>query len=187
MLTQDRLKEIMYYSPETGLFTRIIKASSNALAGDIAGGVDGGGYVRIKIKRKLYAAHRLAVLYMEGYFPEDTVDHINRIKDDNRWENLREATRQCQNRNCSISKNNTSGIKGVYWGARVRKWCANVAVNRKIKSLGTFDDFLEAAYHRFAAEQCLGFPDCDINSSARQYIDRKRLQYDNNLTYWGPV
>ena len=42
--------------------------------------------------------------------------------------------------------------------------------NGQIKSLGYFNDILEAAYARFAAEQCLGYQDCDINSSAKQYI-----------------
>ena len=65
---------------------------------------------------------------------------------------------------------NTSGVKGVYWNKDAGKWKARIAVDRQDKHLGYFEDILEAAYHRYAAEQCLGFQDCDIHSSAKQFI-----------------
>ena len=70
-----------------------------------------------------------------------------------------------------MNKNNTSGVKGVCWDKSKGRWNANISVNRKNKNLGCFDDFLEAAYHRYAAEQCLNWADCDTNSSAKQFID----------------
>lgn len=78
------------------------------------------GYVQIKISGKLYHAHRLAWLYVYGYMPEKEIDHINRIRDDNRIANLREATSQLNSLNTGIYKNNTSGSKGIYYNKRAK-------------------------------------------------------------------
>lgn len=92
MITQQRLKELFEYTPDTGLFIRKIRVG-NQIAGNIAGSLKKDGYVYIKIDSKPYKAHRLAFLYMEGYMPEE-VDHINRDCSDNRWCNLRASNRQ---------------------------------------------------------------------------------------------
>jgi hypothetical protein len=171
MLTQERLKEVINYNPDTGIFTWVLH-TRNTKPGYPAGGIDiTTGYVRIAINRKHYQAHRLAVLYMEGYFPEHTVDHKDRVRHHNWYDNLREATKQCQMRNCGMLRKNTSGVKGVHWHDKRSKWAAQIAVNRVISHIGLFASLEEACYHRFAAEQCLGFQDCDTNSSAKQYID----------------
>lgn len=128
-------------------------------------------------------AHRLAVLYMDGYLPEHSVDHIKRNKDDNRYKELREATNQCQLRNAGMLSSNKSGVKGVYWHIKEKKWASFVYLNAKFKSLGHHKDFDEAVYHRYAAEQFLEFP--DQNSSAKQFITRRKVQED--LTIWGPM
>ncbi len=98
MLTQAELKAVLHYDPETGIFTRYghNKCGSKTYQ----------GYIGIGIKRKTYYAHRLAWLYMTGVWPSKEIDHKNRIRDDNRWVNLREATRSMQSRN-----------------RRDRKWC----------------------------------------------------------------
>ena len=175
-ISQERLKEILHYDPETGIFRWREPVGNRVIAGDRAGCVGGKGYIKIKIDGKYYQAHRLAILYTDGYFPENTVDHKNRIRADNRRVNLREASRQCQARNCGMRNDNTTGVKGVRWHNRDRRWLAHVTVNGQKKHLGSFDDFLEAAYHRYAAEQFLGFPDCDINSSAKQFIEEHQLE-----------
>ena len=169
MLTQERLKEVLDYDADTGVFNWKISIGTRA-EGGVAGGVDDGGYIAIRIDKKGYKAHRLAILYTDGYWPENTIDHINRIKTDNRRANLREASMQCQNRNCGMRGDNTSGIKGVYWHKRIGKWQAQIAVDGQDKYLGYFEDILESAYARYAAEQCLGFQDCDIHSSAKKLI-----------------
>ena len=69
-----------------------------------------------------------------------------------------------------MHKNNRSGVKGVCWVIEKGRWRADIRVDYRNKFLGYFDTLLEAAYVRFAAEQCLGFQDCDKNSSARKYI-----------------
>lgn len=88
-LTQKRLKKLLYYNPDTGIFTWKIN-SRRSLKDAPAGNLHPSGYIRIGIDSKEYRAHRLAFLYMEGYIPENDVDHINRVRDDNRWKNLRE-------------------------------------------------------------------------------------------------
>jgi len=69
-------------------------------------------------------------------------------------------------------RNNTSGIKGVCWHSAGNKWRAVIRVNGRNCHLGIFADKLEATYHRYAAEQCLGFQDCDISSSALKFIEK---------------
>ena len=170
-ITQDRLKEVLDYNPDTGIFRWIETIGGRAVIGDKAGSRKGKGYVVIRIYNKDYYAHRLAILYTDGYMPENEVDHIDRVRWHNWRSNLREASRQCQLRNCGMNRNNTSGVKGIYWDKNARKWRAKIMVGGKHKNLGLYNSLLGAAYARFAAEQCLGFQDCDINSSARKYIN----------------
>jgi len=115
ILTQNRLKELLEYNPETGLFIRKKTTASNAQVGNIAGFLNKHtGYKSIHIDGKEYYCHRLAFLYMNGFLPEKQVDHINRIKDDNRWINLRNATSTENLQNTSLRKSNKSGEKGVF-------------------------------------------------------------------------
>ena len=120
-LTQERLKELLDYNPDTGVFTRRVSVQG-CKAGDIAGCLNGKGYRRISVDSKVYVASRLAFLYMGGYLPEYDVDHINRIRDDNKWSNLRHVSRQCNMRNGSRRSTNTSGITGVCWCKQYKKW-----------------------------------------------------------------
>lgn len=141
MLTQEQLKELLIYFPKEGYFIRLP-------LGNVAGYYEN-GYIKLKINSKGYFAHRLAWLYMTGEMPKNCIDHINGIKDDNRFENLREATRSQNNLNVGIKKNNTSGYKGV--SAYKNKWRATGYLNKKSILLGYFDDKQEAhnAYIKF--------------------------------------
>ena len=96
-LTQAALKEYLHYDPLTGLFT-YIKAKGRVRVGQTAGGNSGKGYIRITINGFHYTAGRLSFLYMTGSFPKYQADHINKIRDDNRWENLQDITNQENNR-----------------------------------------------------------------------------------------
>ena len=89
-LTQERLKELMYYDPETGIFTWKVKRARNASAANIAGTKDKDGYIIIHIDKKAHKSHRLAWLYMEGYLPYGIdIDHKDQDKQNNKWDNLR--------------------------------------------------------------------------------------------------
>src|SRR5690349_15052213 len=90
-LTQQYLKEILHYDPETGVFIWYT-SRGHCKAGNVAGSLNL-GYILIGICNFKYQAHRLAWLYMTGEWPTFEIDHKNGVSSDNRWENLREATR----------------------------------------------------------------------------------------------
>ena len=116
-LTQKRLKELLYYNLDTGIFTNRIDRS-NVKVGDIAGYINSKGYRCIRVDCKIYRASRLAWLYMKGYFPEHEVDHEDRVRHNDRWKNLRHLTHSCNLKNRGVNSNNTSGITGVNWDKR---------------------------------------------------------------------
>jgi hypothetical protein len=147
ILTQEELKRHLVYDENTGLFTRLI-SKNQVNVGDIAGNVDGKGYIRVSIHNISYRAHRIAFLYMNGSFPKNQVDHINGIKDDNRWCNLREATNQENQCNKPFSIRNKSGYKGVSWDKKSNKWRAQSSLNNTKKNLGMFDS-KELAYKAY--------------------------------------
>jgi hypothetical protein len=142
MLTHDRLKALLSYNPETGLFTRL-QRRTNALP--IAGSVRTDGYLSIFVDGCAYPAHRLAWFFVHGEWPERRLDHRNGNKCDNRIANLREATHSenLQNRGTAYA-NSTSGILGVYPRERGR-WQARIQVNGRAKSLGLYDTKADAA------------------------------------------
>jgi hypothetical protein len=153
MIMFERLREVLHYNPETGKFRWLVSVNSRAQAGAVAGTINAEGYRQIQIDGRLYGAHRLAWLYMAGEWPADKVDHRNVIKDDNRWENLREAShaQNCQNKR--KPRDNKSGVKGVYWHARTSKWCAYIRANGRAFYLGLFTDINEAAAAYAAASE----------------------------------
>jgi len=145
IITQNQLKEILEYNPETGRFTRIKNRK-------IAGSPNNQGYINIYVYDRLYKAHRLAFLYMTGEWPNYQVDHINHLRFDNRWINLRDVTKKVNAQNRSPSKNNTSGCAGVYWNKNEKQWHASYYLNGKNRHLGCFTIFEEAVTARKKAE-----------------------------------
>ena len=123
-LTQAKLKELLHYEPETGVFTWIESTSSRIKIGDIAGNKGVDGYIDIGIYGKLLRAHRLAYLYMTGEWPE-MVDHRDGDGLNNKWENLRLASKRENAINSKRSAKNKSGFKGVSWHVGGKKWQAH--------------------------------------------------------------
>ena len=156
-LTQSYLKSILHYDPETGIFTRIVKVANNVNIGDVAGGIDSCGYVRIRVKRQFYSLHRLAFFYMTGAFPSEHIDHINGIRHDNRWANLRPVMKIENRWNLKKYNSNTSGTVGVSWHIRSFRWLAHISKHGKRKHLGRYTDFFEACCARKSAENLYGF------------------------------
>jgi hypothetical protein len=105
------------------------------------------GYFRGKILGKLYLAHRIIWLYINGKWPEQ-IDHINHDRGDNRLINLREASIQENQKNQSKSRKNVSGHTGIYFDKRTRKWRSYI----KNMYLGYFDLFEDAVSARKEAE-----------------------------------
>lgn len=153
-MTQTRLKEVLHYNPLTGIFTWRV-SRSKAKAGNPAGSIENTGYLSIGIDGARYGAHRLAWLYEYGTMPEQEIDHINRLRTDNRIENLRESTVAENIYNRGVSRRNTSGYKGVT--RSLNRWMAMIKVAGKSMYLGTFTTRQEAAQaYNKAARQYFG-------------------------------
>lgn len=145
MLTQARLKELLHYDPETGVFTWLVRRGPMA-AGSVAGSAylkrkDGDLYITITVDGHCFQnAARLAWLYMTGIIPVEQVDHKNRQPLDNRWRNLRLATPGQNQANKGVRKDNTSGYVGVAFIPEKGKWRARLSVDGRHKYLGYFPD-----------------------------------------------
>jgi hypothetical protein len=154
-LTQARLKEVLRYDSETGAFTWAA-TRTKAVKGNLAGGMDGYGYWIIGIDGIRHSAHRLAWLYVYGFYPKE-VDHQNHDRTDNRLVNLRPTDRVGNGKNISKPRDNKSGVVGVSWTKRLGKRYDKWEVRACGKFLGYFDDFFEAVCKRKSAERQMNF------------------------------
>lgn len=139
MITQEELKETIIYDPSTGIFRWNKRISQAIKKGEIAGALGCNGYLRIKINHKPYMAHRLAFLYMSGKYPEGEVDHINNIRSDNRWSNLRDVSHRVNSQN-RIDSKKIGKTPGVFFHKRLKNnpWESHIQIDGVIKSLGCF-------------------------------------------------
>lgn len=151
-MTQERLRELVHYNPETGLLYRKKITGGSVKVGDVVGAPHSEGYIQCRVDNVKDYAHRFIWLYVYGYWPKGTIDHINRNRADNRLCNIREATYTENNHNKSISKNNTSGHPGVYWSERDGKHRVQITIQRKNIYIGSFKCKEEAIAARKAAE-----------------------------------
>lgn len=171
-LTQSYLKSILNYNPDTGVFTwlprpegmfstyKAYKTWNARYSGKEAGTGDSSGYRTISIrvtKRRVWQSHRLAFLYMTDSFPIEQCDHINGVRDDNRWCNLRDVSRWENQVNTKRHSTNTSGAAGVKWVEASNKWVAQITCKGVGIHIGSYDEFREARIARKAAEKVLGF------------------------------
>lgn len=140
-LTQARLKSLLTYDAETGVFHWLqTQLRSKAKAGMLAGGLLKTGYWRIKIDGHTHKAHRLVWMYVHGRFPSAYLDHINGDTLDNRLINLREATNQENQQNIKRAfKSSSHGVLGASWNCQAEKWSARIKTEHKRVHLGYFD------------------------------------------------
>jgi hypothetical protein len=127
-MTADYLRSRLHYDPETGIFIWKPRGPGDKqwngkLAGEVAGFMASGGYRRISIDGKLYKAARLAWLYVYGEWPKNHIDHINRVRDDDRLVNLRDVT---HTENCNNKSSNNGLPEGVHWHTGDAKYKANI-------------------------------------------------------------
>lgn len=117
----EYLHELFWYDRIRGVLIWKIERGGKKV-GDIAGAQRGSGYIQVGIDYKLYRAHLIIWKMMTGEEPPNFLDHENTIKNDNRWDNLREATKSQNQANIGLTKANTSGSKGASRYAQGEKW-----------------------------------------------------------------
>lgn len=162
MIDQAKLRRILNYDPDTGIFTRRVKRNNRTKVGEPAGYIKSSteklSYREIEIDGVAYMAHRLAFLYMTGVMPSGFVDHINGDGLDNSWGNLRVVTHSENLRNSSMRTDNRSGVVGVSYYKQTSRWRAAINTREGTKKhLGYFDNLLDAAAARKSAEARYGY------------------------------
>lgn len=158
-ITAVRLRELLHYDPETGIFTWRVNRGRMAKAGFVAGTTSLQGYRTLRIDASQYKANCLAWLYMMGKWPNADVDHRDGDRLNDKWGNLRLATRSQNAANRKTHSNNNSGFKGAHFrkDRRTRRWAASICVNYNQIHLGFFDTPEEAhAAYVIAAQKHFG-------------------------------
>lgn len=150
----EELREFFAYDPVTGDLVRL-KRNHKAGALGVQTSKDCYGYISLSHNGRHLKAHRVAWALQTGSWPSGLIDHINRVKSDNRWHNLRDVTPSQNNINTDTSKDNKSGKKGVFYIKRINRWWAYINANCKRTSLGFFITKEEAVQARVAAEAVL--------------------------------
>lgn len=156
--TREEVLGLLEYEPGTGAL-RWRRSAGPVKAGSAAGYVKSHGYVVVGMWKRLYLAHRLAWLVMTGEWPPEghEVDHRNRNRSDNRWSNLRLATRSQQLMNAGAQSNSRTGVRGVRWCKQTQKWAVQIKRNGKYTTVGRYQEFDVAVQVRRAAERdCFG-------------------------------
>lgn len=188
----EYLRQCLSYDPDTGILTWLHRPASHfdtphkhriflaRWAGKPAGSLVQ-GYLDVGLQGRRYKAHRIAWLLYYGEDPLLAIDHINRIKSDNRIINLRTASASDNGHNQSLSARNTSGICGVSWSEKSGKWYAQVGHQGRTIPLGLYLDITDAILARLRANETLGFtPGHGHEDPNRPWVtSTERLHRDN--------
>lgn len=134
VLTAEMLREAFEYNSLTGIFVRK-QTRGTAMAGSQAGCLMKTGYLGIRIGSKLWLAHRLAWLYVNGKWPGHQIDHINGVRADNRIANLRDATPSLNSQNTRHGRG-TTGLLGAH--IRDDHFRSSISAGNRRVNLGTF-------------------------------------------------
>jgi len=136
-MNKDTLRDLFTYKDGKLYWSKSL--SRNVKIGSLAGSLNGAGYIHTQINGKRYANHRLIFMYHYGYFPK-IIDHIDGNTINNNIENLREANQSQNLCNSKLSTRNTSGIKGVSFHKKLKKWYVKLNVDGKNKFFGYYKD-----------------------------------------------
>lgn len=167
ILTAERLREVVDYDPDTGVFIRKVRLAQRHQVGDRADFVVTGGhlkdYRRVSLFSERFLAHRLAWLYVHGEWPKHDIDHINGDKGDNRIANLRDVPNAINRQNMRRARSDslTSRYLGVHYHLKGKKWRARIQVNGKCIQVGMFDTE-EAAHAAYVEAKRLIHDGCTI-------------------------
>ena len=155
MLTQARVKELFDYDPETGVLSRIKKAS-NARLGPVSQRQTPSGHLVIRVDGELYLTHRIIWLWMTGFLPE-FIDHKDMNGANNRWGNLRECTKSQNAMNANKRRTGRSKWKGVRYRQKAGNWEARIGIGRAVRYLGDSDCPAVASFaYQIAADELHG-------------------------------
>lgn len=154
-LSFEQVRALLDYDLSSGEMVWKI-SRMRVIAGDRAGTTRKDGGRQVYIGSRLYMEHRLIWLWMTGAFPIHEIDHVDRDRSNNRWENLREATRAQNAMNVRIHRDNPIGVKGVT--KRRNRFEARIGIGGKYKYLGIFDTKEEASAAYLAAAAA-AYPD----------------------------
>lgn len=152
-LTGTMIERRLCYDPITGRFISNISSSPSRQKGGPVGNINDQGYLNISMEGRLFRAHRLAWVWMTGNWPKEDIDHINGDRLDNRFVNLREATRSQNLMNSGLKARNKTGHIGVNFDKDRNKFVAQIKVNKKQKHLGRYSKLEDAVSARKAAEE----------------------------------
>lgn len=180
-ITPELCRQLLRYEPETGkLFWRERSADTFSPYRNRWGGINSAevmaktwnstrsgieaftcinanGYLSGRIDRKGFLAHRVIWAMVTGAWPENSIDHIDGSRTNNRFDNLREADHRINGMNTQLRTDNKSGRIGVHWCSKTGKWAAEIMVNQKTIYLGRHIDLADACAARDAAENLYGF------------------------------
>lgn len=157
-LTAQRLRELLHYEPETGVFTRRVRTGCKTKAGEVAGGTNWAGYTQIRVDFNRYMAHRLAWLYMHGAWPQGSIDHIDGNPANNSFVNLRDVDHSANMQNQrKANRKSVTGTLGVSVGPK-GKHIAKIGIGGKTHYIGSFDtaEDAHAAYVSFKRQHHIG-------------------------------
>lgn len=141
MISQSVLKNLFEY--QDGQLVTKKRISQRTSKGHVVGCPSGHGYIVFRLDGKKQYLHRMVFLFHYGFLPE-YIDHIDGDRENNKIENLRECTPSQNSHNAKSHIKNKSGVKGVSWCKRKRKWRAYLTVDYKFKNLGTYKSISEA-------------------------------------------
>ena len=139
------------YDPATGELRNRVARGHRARPGALVGTLMSDVSLRVRIEGRGYQVDQVVWLIAYGEWPPALVGHKNGIRSDNRLSNLRPSTRSQSLLNAKLARNNSSGVKGVCWSPRDRKWRAVIVVGGRQRWLGEFVNMDDAAAARQAA------------------------------------
>ena len=159
MTIPEIVREYLKYNSDTGDVIWIKKPASKIKIGDKVTSIDAKGYYVVGFKNSNYKLHRIAWFLHTGEQPPKYLDHRDGNTINNKWDNLRGATMQENNRNKGRQKNNKSGFKGVCWHKKSNSWIAQASLNSKVTYLGIYStpELAHQAYCDFISKHHKNF------------------------------
>lgn len=138
MVDAAQLRALFHYDPLTGDFTRLKAIDPRFPVGQRVGHLASNGYLRFTVAGVRRTAHRLAWLYMTGEWPSGDIDHIDGLRTNNRWSNLRNVSRAVNLQNLKGAKSHNGGTRLLGAYPCGNRFTSRIQTNGRDKYLGTF-------------------------------------------------